>query len=88
MSGRERYFCGSRVFKMELLDVSEEYQCLGNIGPSICDVHSPNIPSQFEMEALIAKAAQAMPIERLWNRPDCDLKQGNGRKLSRCYEIW
>jgi 5-methyltetrahydropteroyltriglutamate--homocysteine methyltransferase len=60
--------------KMELLDTFEQFQYPGDIGPGIYDIHSPNIPSQAEMEALIAKAAQVVPIERLWINPDCGLK--------------
>ncbi|MBI1793287.1 MAG: 5-methyltetrahydropteroyltriglutamate--homocysteine S-methyltransferase [Chloroflexi bacterium] len=60
--------------KMELLDTFEQYKYPGDIGPGIYDIHSPNIPSQAEMEILIAKAAQVVPIERLWINPDCGLK--------------
>lgn len=60
--------------KMELLDTFKQYQYPSDIGPGIYDIHSPNIPSQAEMEALIAKAAQVVPIERLWINPDCGLK--------------
>ena len=60
--------------KMELLDAFKQYQYPGDIGPGIYDIHSPNIPSQAEMEALLEKAAQVIPIERLWINPDCGLK--------------
>ena len=60
--------------KMELLEIFKEYQYPGDIGPGIYDIHSPNVPSQVEMEALIAKAAEVVPIERLWINPDCGLK--------------
>jgi 5-methyltetrahydropteroyltriglutamate--homocysteine methyltransferase len=60
--------------KMELLGTFEKYQYAGDIGPGIYDIHSPNIPSQVEMEALISKAAQVVPIQRLWINPDCGLK--------------
>jgi 5-methyltetrahydropteroyltriglutamate--homocysteine methyltransferase len=60
--------------KMALLDAFEQYQYPREIGPGIYDIHSPNIPSQGEMEALISKAAQVVPIERLWINPDCGLK--------------
>ena len=60
--------------KMELLGTFEEYQYPGDIGPGIYDIHSPNIPSQVEMENLISKAAEVLPIERLWINPDCGLK--------------
>jgi 5-methyltetrahydropteroyltriglutamate--homocysteine methyltransferase len=60
--------------KMELLDTFEQYQYSRDIGPGIYDIHSPNIPSQVEMENLISKAAQMVPVERLWINPDCGLK--------------
>jgi 5-methyltetrahydropteroyltriglutamate--homocysteine methyltransferase len=60
--------------RMELLDAFRQYQYPGDIGPGIYDIHSPNIPSQAEMEALIEKAALIVPIERLWVNPDCGLK--------------
>jgi 5-methyltetrahydropteroyltriglutamate--homocysteine methyltransferase len=60
--------------KMELLGTFEQYQYPGDIGPGIYDIHSPNIPSQTEMETLIAKAARVVPVERLWINPDCGLK--------------
>lgn len=60
--------------KMELLGAFEQYQYPGDIGPGIYDIHSPNIPSQVEMEALIVKAARVVPIECLWINPDCGLK--------------
>ena len=60
--------------KMELLDTFQRYQYPGDIGPGIYDIHSPNVPSQAEIAALIAKAAQVVPIERLWINPDCGLK--------------
>ena len=60
--------------KMELLRTFEQYQYPGDIGPGIYDIHSPNIPSQVEIEDLIVKAARVVPIERLWINPDCGLK--------------
>ena len=60
--------------KMELLDAFKQYQYPGEIGPGIYDIHSPNIPSQVEMEALLEKALQVIPVERLWINPDCGLK--------------
>lgn len=60
--------------KMELLDTFQQYQYPGDIGPGMYDIHSPNIPSQAEIEALIRKAAQVVPVERLWVNPDCGLK--------------
>jgi len=42
--------------KIDLLDTFEQYQYPGGIGPGIYDIHSPNIPSQVEIEALVALA--------------------------------
>lgn len=58
--------------KMVLLDAFEQYP--RDIGPGMYDIHSPNIPSQVEMESLISKATRVVPIEPLWINPDCGLK--------------
>ena len=60
--------------KMELLDTFQENLYTGDIGPGIYDIHSPNVPSQTEIELLIKKAVQVIPLERLWINPDCGLK--------------
>jgi 5-methyltetrahydropteroyltriglutamate--homocysteine methyltransferase len=59
---------------MELLDTFEQYLYSRGIGPGIYDIHSPNIPSQIEMEGLISRATQMVPVEHLWINPDCGLK--------------
>ena len=66
---------------MALLDTFEQYQYPRDIGPGIYDIHSPHIPSQVEIEALISKAAQVVPIERLWAIPIVGQKQDNGMRL-------
>ncbi|WP_207938007.1 hypothetical protein, partial [Pseudomonas sp. 51_B] len=38
------------------------------------DIHSPRIPDVSEMVGLLRKAAQRIPVERLWVNPDCGLK--------------
>ena len=60
--------------KMELLEVFKQHEYPGDIGPGIYDIHSPNVPSQLEVQDLITKATQALPIEQLWINPDCGLK--------------
>ena len=72
--------------KMELLDTFERYQYPGDIGPGIYDIHSPNVPSQAEIEALIEKAAQVVPIERLWINPDCGLKTRQWKEVQPALE--
>ncbi len=59
---------------MELLDVFEHFNYPNDIGPGVYDIHTPNIPSQAQMVALMEKAAYRIPAERLWVNPDCGLK--------------
>lgn len=59
---------------MELLESFEEFEYPNEIGPGVYDIHSPNVPSVEWMEALLLKAAQRIPTERLWVNPDCGLK--------------
>jgi 5-methyltetrahydropteroyltriglutamate--homocysteine methyltransferase len=59
---------------MELLDVFEEFEYPNEIGPGVYDIHSPNIPGQEQIIALMNKAAERIPAERLWVNPDCGLK--------------
>ena len=59
---------------MELLDAFDHFKYPNEIGPGVYDIHSPNIPSQQHMVALMRKAAQRIPAQRLWVNPDCGLK--------------
>jgi len=59
---------------MELLESFEEFDYPNEIGPGVYDIHSPNVPGVEWMEALLLKAAQHIPTERLWVNPDCGLK--------------
>lgn len=59
---------------MELLESFEDFAYPNEIGPGVYDIHSPNVPSVEWMEALLCKAAQRIPAERLWVNPDCGLK--------------
>ncbi|WP_336778608.1 5-methyltetrahydropteroyltriglutamate--homocysteine S-methyltransferase [Pantoea sp. USHLN256] len=59
---------------MDLLDTFKEFDYPNEIGPGVYDIHSPNVPSVEWMEALLRKAAQSIPEERLWVNPDCGLK--------------
>ncbi|MDB5529131.1 MAG: 5-methyltetrahydropteroyltriglutamate--homocysteine S-methyltransferase [Devosia sp.] len=42
--------------------------------PPVWDIHSPRVPSQADMEALMRKAAGGIPADQLWVNPDCGLK--------------
>ncbi|WP_227731044.1 5-methyltetrahydropteroyltriglutamate--homocysteine S-methyltransferase [Yersinia proxima] len=59
---------------MELLESFEDFSYPNEIGPGVYDIHSPNVPSVEWIEALLRKAAQRIPAERLWVNPDCGLK--------------
>ncbi len=59
---------------MELLDAFENYKYPNEIGPGVYDIHSPNVPSSDHIIQLMEKAAQRVPVERLWVNPDCGLK--------------
>jgi 5-methyltetrahydropteroyltriglutamate--homocysteine methyltransferase len=59
---------------MELLDAFRGFEYPNDIGPGVYDIHSPNIPTKAEIKALMAKALERIPAERLWVNPDCGLK--------------
>lgn len=59
---------------MELLDVFEAFEYPNDIGPGVYDIHSPNTPSEQQIVKLMRKAAERIPVERLWVNPDCGLK--------------
>ncbi|MBS9443613.1 5-methyltetrahydropteroyltriglutamate--homocysteine S-methyltransferase [Photorhabdus heterorhabditis] len=59
---------------MELLESFENFSYPNEIGPGVYDIHSPNVPSVEWIEALLRKAADRIPVERLWVNPDCGLK--------------
>ncbi|HCP78865.1 MAG TPA: 5-methyltetrahydropteroyltriglutamate--homocysteine S-methyltransferase, partial [Pusillimonas sp.] len=59
---------------MKLLEAFKNFRYPNEIGPGVYDIHSPAIPDATQMTALIEKAAQYIPVERLWVNPDCGLK--------------
>lgn len=59
---------------MDLLDAFEDFDYPNEIGPGVYDIHSPNVPNVEWIVALLRKAAQRVPVERLWVNPDCGLK--------------
>lgn len=59
---------------MELLDAFEKFAYPNEIGPGVYDIHSPRVPSTEEIVALLRKAMQRIPAQRLWVNPDCGLK--------------
>lgn len=59
---------------MELLDVFAKFKYPNDIGPGVYDIHSPRVPSQAEIEALLEKALNVLSPKQLWVNPDCGLK--------------
>jgi 5-methyltetrahydropteroyltriglutamate--homocysteine methyltransferase len=60
--------------RMELLEPLAGTHYPNEIGPGVYDIHSPRVPTVEEMVALLEKAAEVLPAERLWVNPDCGLK--------------
>lgn len=44
------------------------------IGPGMWDIHSPRVPSQGEVDQLLADALASVDPKLLWVNPDCGLK--------------
>lgn len=59
---------------MDLLHAFERFNYPNDIGPGVYDIHSPNVPDVTWIKTLIHKAAQKIPVKRLWVNPDCGLK--------------
>jgi 5-methyltetrahydropteroyltriglutamate--homocysteine methyltransferase len=57
-------------------------QYRNDVGPGVYDIHSPRVPSTDEMVALLEKALQVIPSERLWVNPDCGLKTRRWEEVS------
>ena len=58
----------------QLMAVLEHFVYPNAIGPGVYDIHSPNIPSQEQIESALRRATSLIPIDRLWVNPDCGLK--------------
>jgi 5-methyltetrahydropteroyltriglutamate--homocysteine methyltransferase len=59
---------------MELLEAFDRFEYPNQIGPGVYDIHSPNTPTETQIIGLMRKAAERIPVERLWVNPDCGLK--------------
>jgi 5-methyltetrahydropteroyltriglutamate--homocysteine methyltransferase len=60
--------------QMELLDAFASFRYPNEIGPGVYDIHSPRVPTEQEMTALLHKALAVLPARNLWVNPDCGLK--------------
>lgn len=60
--------------QMELLNVFSDFHYPNEIGPGVYDIHSPRVPDEQEMIALLEKAKAFIDPNQLWVNPDCGLK--------------
>ena len=59
---------------MDLLTAFGDFKYPNDIGPGVYDIHSPRVPTAAEVEHLLRKAMDVVPVERSWVNPDCGLK--------------
>jgi 5-methyltetrahydropteroyltriglutamate--homocysteine methyltransferase len=59
---------------MKLLEAFKNFEYPNEIGPGVYDIHSPNVPTEQQIVALMRQAAERIPAARLWVNPDCGLK--------------
>lgn len=60
--------------KMSIVDDVAGHGYARAIGPGVWDIHSPRVPAEEELDALLARATGAIDAEQLWVNPDCGLK--------------
>jgi 5-methyltetrahydropteroyltriglutamate--homocysteine methyltransferase len=60
--------------RMEVVNDLEAHGFRRGVGPGVYDIHSPRVPSQEEIEDLLATAVAHVPARQLWVNPDCGLK--------------
>ncbi len=58
----------------DLLRAFREFRYGNWIGPGVYDIHSPRIPTEEEMEALLRRTLEVLPAALVWVNPDCGLK--------------
>jgi 5-methyltetrahydropteroyltriglutamate--homocysteine methyltransferase len=58
----------------ELVHSFEQHTYPLGIGLGVYDIHSPRVPTEAEMAALIDRALQVLDPELFWINPDCGLK--------------
>ncbi|SEA53532.1 methionine synthase (B12-independent) [Chitinophaga terrae (ex Kim and Jung 2007)] len=63
--------------QMEILEAFAAFKYPNETGPGVYDIHSPRVPSVAEMETLLKKAVQLLPVQNIWVNPDCGLKTRN-----------
>jgi len=72
--------------QMELLDAFVDFKYPNGIGPGVYDIHSPRVPAEQEMEALLRKALKVLSPQQLWVNPDCGLKTRGWKEVKPALE--
>lgn len=67
--------------QMDFLLALKQHHYPNEIGPGVYDIHSPRVPSAEEIEQLLRKALEVIPVDRLWINPDCGLKTRNWEEV-------
>ena len=65
----------------ELLKVFNDHKYPNQIGPGVYDIHSPNIPTQEEIQKQIESMLKVIDYDQLWVNPDCGLKTRNNKEV-------
>ncbi|MCX7631950.1 MAG: 5-methyltetrahydropteroyltriglutamate--homocysteine S-methyltransferase [Turneriella sp.] len=73
--------------QMELLDAFRDFHYPAQIGPGVYDIHSPRVPTEQEITALLEKAVQLLPARQLWVNPDCGLKTRNWPETEKALSV-
>jgi 5-methyltetrahydropteroyltriglutamate--homocysteine methyltransferase len=58
----------------ELLGVFRHTGYDKGIGPGVYDIHSPRVPSEEEIVAMLRATLEVLPAQNVWVNPDCGLK--------------
>jgi 5-methyltetrahydropteroyltriglutamate--homocysteine methyltransferase len=59
---------------LTLLDALQAAHFETEVGPGVYDIHSPRVPSEQEIVAVIHKILAKIPAANVWINPDCGLK--------------
>ena len=58
----------------ELLEGFEQYKYPNEIGPGVYDIHSPRVPSTYEITTALKSMRRVLDDAQIWVNPDCGLK--------------
>ncbi|NLR91202.1 5-methyltetrahydropteroyltriglutamate--homocysteine S-methyltransferase [Flammeovirga agarivorans] len=73
--------------QMKLLDAFSDFRYPNEIGPGVYDIHSPNVPSKYDIIDFINKAKRRIPVDQLWVNPDCGLKTRGWKETKAALEV-